>query len=180
MASGNLDGDGSDEAEHGQAAVPGFAVDPGVHSEGFLHRALRRGLLIGHGVYVTSLIFATLFARLCGKWHICVISLITLSLKRSASATIQPNRRRRPGCCSGGLGSDFFGRSSVVQLTQKPCCQSSGNPPLHKQIADPVEQWHGIGGLQALFECFQLTRISAPSQGIDQGVFLRSLDQHLG
>jgi hypothetical protein len=60
-------------------------------------------LLISHGVYVTSLNFATLCARLRGKWHIFVISLIRLCSEQSASATIHPLQSRHPGCCSDGL-----------------------------------------------------------------------------
>ena len=54
LSSCNLDCNGSDEAEHGQAAIPGLAINPGVHSEGLFHCALGLRLLLGHGVYVTS------------------------------------------------------------------------------------------------------------------------------
>ena len=54
LSSGNFNGHSDNEAEHGQATIPGFTVDPGVHAEGLFHGAFGCGLLIGHGVYVTS------------------------------------------------------------------------------------------------------------------------------
>jgi len=71
-------------------------------------------------------------------------------------------------------------KSAVMQLTQQPCGQPSGNTPLHEQITDPVEQWDGVCPGQALFKRSQLARISAASQGINQGVFLGAFKQHLG
>ena len=70
--------------------------------------------------------------------------------------------------------------SVVVQLNKKSCRQSSGNPPLHEQVANPVEQWNRISACKPLLKRFELGGTSAASQGIDQGVFLRLLDQHLG
>lgn len=79
-----------------------------------------------------------------------------------------------------GASPSFFMRSAVVQLAQQACGQSSRNPALHQEVADPIKQWDRIRGGETLFDGLQLLQGSATPQGIDQGVFLGALSQQLG
>ena len=70
LPSCNFNGHSDNEAEHGQATIPGLSVNPGLHSEGLFHCALGFRLLFRHVVYVTSCHFATLLALGRSKCHI--------------------------------------------------------------------------------------------------------------
>ena len=82
-----------DEAEHCQSAIPGFPINPGLHTEGLFHCTFAFSLLVGHGVYVTSFIFANLFVWGCYKKHMGMIRMAATSCCKGSGVF---------GCCCLG------------------------------------------------------------------------------